>query len=88
MVLDRATASSVAADIEALGGAWREMFRVWRQSDSDYLLFLAHTTERLAQRAPLTAMTSGADGLRAALRAMFKQLADVECRWFVNEPDN
>jgi len=83
MVIDRHTAARIAADVEGLGGAWRDLFRAWQRSDTDYLIFLAHTAERIAKRAPLTAMTNGTDGLRAALRLMCGQLSDVECRWFL-----
>lgn len=82
-VIDRRTAPRVARDVMELRGAWREMFRAWQRSDAEFLILLAHTPERLRRRAPLTAMTSGADGLRAALRLMFEQLAEVKCRWFL-----
>lgn len=83
MVIDRATAGDVAADIRALGGAWAEMFDGWCRAEGEYLVLLAHTQERMAKRAPLTLMCLDREHLRKALRMAFAQAAGLTVKWFL-----
>lgn len=51
IVTDRATSACVGARFDELGGAWAEVFRVWKRSGMRYLVLLAHSKKPL--RAPL-----------------------------------
>jgi hypothetical protein len=82
MVIDRPTSAGIAADIKEFGGAWVEMFDMWRKlSPMQYLVMLAHTDERIRKRAPLTAMAASDDTLRLILKQFCDELAGMQCHW-------
>jgi hypothetical protein len=82
MIIDRPMAARIAASVKEIGGAWTEMFEAWqRMPEIPYLVMMAHTKERIRQRAPLTAMAASDDGLRDALKICCEQLDNVKCRW-------
>jgi hypothetical protein len=82
LVIDRPTAARIAVDVKKFGGAWADMFDAWQRMNTfPYLVMLAHTKERIRQRAPLTAMAADDDALRLALKQFCAELSDVKCRW-------
>jgi hypothetical protein len=82
MVIDRAMAARIAKDVHEFGGAWTTVFNAWLQLPSmQYLVMMAHTTERMRKRAPLVAMAVDDDALREALRTFCQQLDNTSCRW-------
>jgi hypothetical protein len=85
LVIDRAIAARITdEEFNSLGGAWTEMVNTWRQSGKfAYLVLLAHTAERMAKSAPLTAMAVDDNGLRIALRKFCEELSDMKCRWIL-----
>jgi hypothetical protein len=91
IVIDRhaATNNALAVDerLMTLGGAWREMFNLWKTQDSPYLILMADTDERLRKRAPLTFFIGTDEMLRTIVARCCTQLAGVQCRWvlFVDE---
>jgi|SRR5581483_10000199 len=81
MVIDRATAPSVADGVRECGGAWAEMFDVWYESSSPYLVMIAHTKKRLRLRAPLTYIVVNEHGLRTTMQHACRLLDHMKCRW-------
>jgi hypothetical protein len=83
IVIDRATAASVADSIESMGGAWWDMFQLWQRADVPYLVMLAHTNKRIRHRAPLTWIVIDEHALRATMQTACERLTNVQCQWLL-----
>jgi hypothetical protein len=84
MVIDRASADDkLRRDMMELGGAWPEMYLLWLKTEMPYLIFLAHTRERLLHRAPLTLMPANDDALRQTLQHCFADMQGKRVKWLL-----
>jgi hypothetical protein len=86
IVIDRPTLARVANYLgelfSELGGAWLEMFTLWRSLDSSpYLILLANTSKRMRLRAPLAYFVIDDKVLNDTLRMSCERLGAVKCQW-------
>jgi len=66
-----------------LGGCWEQMYELWRETGSPYLVLLCHTPERIKSGAPLTSMPVDDDELRRTLTYCCVDLTGQSCKWLL-----
>lgn len=74
---------SIRKMLTELGGAWQQLYEIWKEGKQPYLLLVTDSDERRRQGAPLMLTPANNTALRSALQHCCADMVGQRCRWLI-----